>query len=124
QDLLMARLDRLPTIREVAQLGSILGREFAYEMLQSIAAIEEKKLENGLDQLVDAELLYQRGRRPRARYMFKHALVQDAAYQSLLKRTRQFYHRQVAALLESRHPDLVQTQPELLAHHYSKAGDN
>jgi len=124
QDLLMARLDRLPTIREVAQLGSILGREFAYEMLQSIAAIEEKTLENGLDQLVDAELLYQRGRRPRARYMFKHALVQDAAYQSLLKRTRQFYHRQVAALLESRHPDIVQTQPELLAHHYSRAEDN
>jgi len=124
QDLLMARLDRLPTIREVAQLGSILGREFAYETLQAIASIEEKTLENGLDRLVDAELLYQRGRRPRARYMFKHALVQDAAYHSLLKRTRQFYHRQVAALLESRHPETVQTQPELLAHHYSRAEDD
>jgi predicted ATPase len=93
-------------------------------MLQAIASIEEKALETGLDQLVGAELLYQRGRRPRARYMFKHALVQDAAYHSLLKRTRQFYHRQVADLLESRHPEVVQGQPELLAHHYSKAEDD
>jgi predicted ATPase len=73
QDLLMARLDRLPTIREVAQVGSILGREFAYEMLQAIASLEERTLQDGLDQLVDAELLYQRGRRPRAKYVFKHA---------------------------------------------------
>jgi tetratricopeptide (TPR) repeat protein len=69
-------------------------------------------------------LLYQRGRRPRARYTFKHALVQDAAYQSLLKRTRQFYHRQVAELLEKRHPEIARTQPELLAHHYSRAEDD
>lgn len=124
QDLLMARLDRLPSIREVAQLGSILGREFAYEMLQAIASIDEAALEQGLDQLVHAELLYQRGRRPRARYMFKHALVQDAAYQSLLKRTRQFYHRQVGRLLENRYPDIAKTQPELLAHHYSNAGED
>jgi tetratricopeptide (TPR) repeat protein len=124
QDLLMARLDRLPSIREVAQLGSILGREFAYEMLQAIASLDADALEKGLDQLVHAELLYQRGRRPRARYTFKHALVQDAAYQSLLKRTRQFYHRQVANLLESRYPEVVQSQPELVAHHYSKAEDD
>jgi predicted ATPase len=75
-----------------------------------------------LDQLVAAELLYQRGRPPRARYIFKHALVQDAAYQSLLKRTRQIYHGQVAELLESRFPEIVQTQPELVAHHYTEAG--
>lgn len=124
QDSLMARLDRLPTIREVAQLGSILGREFAYEMLQAIASLEETALQNGLDQLVDAELLYQRGRRPRARYIFKHALVQDAAYQSLLKRTRQYYHLQVAELLESRYPEIVQTQPELVAHHYARAEES
>ena len=124
QDLLMARLDRLPSIREVAQLGSILGREFAYEMLQAIGSLDAGALEKGLDQLVHAELLYQRGRRPRARYTFKHALVQDAAYQSLLKRTRQFYHRQVANLLESRYPEVVQSQPELVAHHYSKAEDD
>ena len=124
QDLLMARLDRLPSIREVAQLGSILGREFAYEMLQAIASLKESALQDGLDQLVDAELLYQRGRRPRARYIFKHALVQDAAYQSLLKRTRQYYHRHVAELLESRYPDIAQSQPELLAHHYSRGEEN
>ncbi|HEY1328477.1 MAG TPA: adenylate/guanylate cyclase domain-containing protein [Casimicrobiaceae bacterium] len=121
QDLLMARLDRLPTIREVAQLASILGREFAYEMLQAIASIEERRLEDGLDRLVDADLLYQRGRRPQARYTFKHALVQDAAYQSLLRRTRRYYHRQVGDLLEARYPDIARTQPELVAHHYVRA---
>jgi class 3 adenylate cyclase/tetratricopeptide (TPR) repeat protein len=124
QDLLMARLDRLPSLREVAQLGSILGREFAYEMLQAIATLEETALQNGLDRLVDAELLYQRGRRPRAKYIFKHALVQDAAYQSLLKRTRQYYHRHVAELLERRYPEIVQTQPELLAHHFSRSEED
>jgi len=122
QDSLMARLDRLPTIREVAQLGAVLGREFAYEMLQAIAPFEEMTLQEGLDRLVDAELLYQRGRPPRAKYIFKHALVQDAAYQSLLKRTRQDLHRQVAELLESRFPEVTQTQPELLAQHYTEAG--
>jgi predicted ATPase len=81
---LMARLDRLPTLREVAQLGAVLGR------------------------LVEAELLYQRGRPPRSRYIFKHALIQDAAYQSLLRRTRQQYHRQVAELLESNFDDTVE----------------
>jgi class 3 adenylate cyclase/predicted ATPase len=121
-DSLMARLDRLPTIREIAQLGAVLGREFTYEMVQAIASIEETILQSGLDQLVDAELLYQRGRPPRARYIFKHALVQDAAYQSLLRRSRQQYHRQVAELLETRFPETVETQPELLAHHYTEAG--
>jgi predicted ATPase len=119
---LMARLDRLPTVREVAQLGAVLGREFAYDMLQAIAAIDEPRLRDGLGRLVEAELLYQRGRPPRARYIFKHALIQDAAYQSLLRRTRQQYHRQVAELLESSFADTVETSPELVAHHYSEAG--
>ncbi|MFQ5694899.1 MAG: AAA family ATPase, partial [Terriglobia bacterium] len=122
QDSLMARLDRLPTTREIAQLGAVLGREFTYEMLQAIASIEETTLQNGLDQLVDAELLYLRGRPPRAKYTFKHALVQDAAYQSLLRRSRQQYHQQVAQLLEARFPETVETHPELLAHHYTEAG--
>ena len=122
QDSLMARLDRLPTIREVAQLGAVLGREFSYEMLQSIASMNETDLQQGLERLVDAELLYQRGRPPRARYIFKHALVQDAAYQALLKRKRQDYHRQAAEMLETRFPEIVQTQPELVAHHYTEAG--
>lgn len=121
QDSLMARLDRQPTTREVAQLGSVLGREFAYEMLQPITTMEEANLRKGLELLVDAEMLYQRGRVPNARYIFKHALVQDAAYQSLLKRTRQQYHRQVAELLEERFPETIETRPELVAHHYTEA---
>ena len=119
---LMARLDRLPTLREVAQLGAVLGRDFAYEMLRAITALDEPRLRDVLGRLVEAELLYQRGRPPRARYMFKHALIQDAAYQSLLRRTRQQYHRQVAELLESSFTDTVETSPELVAHHYSEAG--
>ncbi len=122
QDSLMARLDRLPTLREIAQLGSVLGREFTYEMLRYLAPLEERALQNGLGQLVESELLYQRGRPPRSRYIFKHALIQDAAYESLLKRTRQQYHQQVAALMEERSPETVAAQPELVAHHYSEAG--
>jgi class 3 adenylate cyclase/predicted ATPase len=121
QESLMARLDRLPQVREVAQLGSVLGREFAYEMLSGLSTVGEVTLQEGLGQLVEAELLYQRGRPPRARYTFKHALVQDAAYQSLLRRNRQQYHQQVAELLERKFPDVVEAQPELLAHHYSEA---
>ena len=122
QELLMARLDRLPTVREVAQLGAVLGREFAYEMLRALGVIGEPTLSDGLVRLVEAELLYQSGQPPKARYVFKHALVQDAAYQSLLKRTRQHYHRQVAALLETSFPEVVEAQPELLAHHHAEAG--
>ena len=122
QESLMARLDRLPAVRQVAQLGAVMGREFAYEMLQALGVGDESVLLEGLSQLVADELLHQRGRPPRAKYIFKHALIQDAAYQSLLKRTRQQYHRQVAQLLEARFPEQVQTQPELLAYHYAGAG--
>jgi class 3 adenylate cyclase/tetratricopeptide (TPR) repeat protein len=121
QDSLMARLDRAPRLREVAQLGAVLGREFAYDMISALAGLEEETLQSGLGQLVVDELLYQRGRPPRSRYLFKHALIQDAAYQSLLKRTRQQYHQQVARLLEDRFPEIASTQPELLAHHYTEA---
>jgi class 3 adenylate cyclase len=92
QDALMARLDQLHTAKEVAQVGAVLGREFAYEMLQALAPQDEATLQAGLAQLVGAELLYQRGRPPRARYIFKHALIQDAAYASLLRSTRQRVH--------------------------------
>ncbi len=122
QDALMARLDQLNRAKEVAQLGAVLGREFAYELLQAIAPQDEDTLQAGLAQLVGAELLYQRGRPPRARYMFKHALIQDAAYASLLKSTRQQVHQQVAQVLEARFPALVETQPELVAQHYTAAG--
>jgi len=121
QESLTARLDRLPKLREVAQLGAVLGREFAYEMLKAIAPMDEAELQDGLSQLVGAELLYQRGRPPRATYSFKHALIEDAAYQSLLKRTREQCHRQVADILETRFPETVETQPELLAHHHTEA---
>jgi len=120
---LMARLDRLPQVREIAQLGSVLGREFAYQMILGLSNIRDATLQEGLDQLVDAELLYQRGRPPRARYVFKHALVMDAAYNSLLRRPRQQYHRQVAELLEAQFSDIVEAHPELLAHHFSEAGE-
>ena len=122
QDALMARLDQLNTAKEVAQLGAVLGREFAYELLQAIAPQDEDTLQAGLAQLVEAELLYQRGRPPRARYMFKHALIQDAAYASLLKSTRQQVHQQLAQVFEARFPVLVETQPELVAQHYTAAG--
>jgi predicted ATPase len=121
QDTLMSRLDRLPAIRELAQLGAVLGREFAYEMLRTLAGLDEPALRDRLGKLVAAELLYQRGRPPRSRYTFKHALIQEAAYQSLLKSSRQQFHRQAAELLEERFPELVSTQPELVAHHYTEA---
>jgi TOMM system kinase/cyclase fusion protein len=121
-DSLMARLDRLSTARELAQLGAVLGREFAYELLQAVSPVDEMTLQQGLARLIDAELVYQRGLPPRSRYIFKHALIQDAAYQSLLKSTRQQYHQRIAQVLVEQFPDLVETQPELLAHHYTEAG--
>jgi TOMM system kinase/cyclase fusion protein len=122
QDSLMARLDRLATVREIAQLGAVLGREFAYEVIRAVAPWEEPTLQHGLAQLVDAELIYRRGLPPRATYLFKHALIQDAAYQSLLKSQRQLYHQRIAQVLEERFPELTATEPELLAHHYTEAG--
>jgi len=122
QDALMARLDQLKRAKEVAQLGAVLGREFPYELLQAIAPQDEDTLQAGLAQLVAAELLYQRGRPPRARYIFKHALIQDAAYASLLKNTRQQVHQQIAQVLETQFPAFVETQPELVAQHYTAAG--
>ena len=121
-DSLMARLDRLSTVKTVAQIGAIIGRTFAYEVLQAVAPLDEATLQQSLRQLVEAELLYQRGLPPPATYMFKHALIQEAAYQSLLKSTRQQYHQRIAQVLEARFPELVETQPELLAHHFTEAG--
>ena len=106
----------------MAQLGAVLGREFPYDLLQAIAPQDEDTLQAGLAQLVGAEILYQRGRPPRARYIFKHALIQDAAYASLLKSTRQQVHQQIAQVFEAQFPTLVETQPELVAQHYTAAG--
>ena len=121
-DSLMARLDRLATVKSLAQLGATLGREFSYELLRAVSPWDEETLQRGLHQLVEAEFLYQRGLPPQATYLFKHALIQDAAYQSLLKSTRQQYHQRIAQVLEVRFPEVSETQPELLAHHYTESG--
>lgn len=122
QDSLMARLDRVATVKAVAQLGATIGRQFSYELLHAVAPLDETTLQQGLRQLIEAELLYQRGVPPHATYIFKHALVQDVAYQSLLKSTRQEYHQRIAHLLTERFPEISETQPELLAHHLTEAG--
>jgi predicted ATPase len=122
QDALMARLDRLAPVREIAQVGAVLGREFSYELLHAVYPFDEGMLQQGLRQLVEAELIYQRGLPPQATYLFKHALVQDTAYQSLLKSRRQQLHQQIAQVLEERFPETKETQPELLAHHCTEAG--
>ena len=121
-DSLMARLDRLGTVKAVAQLGAVLGRTFTYEVLQAVTPLDEAPLQQALARLVDAELLYQRGVPPQATYLFKHALIQEAAYQALLKSTRQQFHQRTAQVLETRFPASVETQPELVAQHYSAAG--
>ena len=123
-DSLMARLDRLSTVKTVAQLSATIGRMFAYEVLQAVAPLDEATLQEGLRHLVEAELVYQRGLPPQATYMFKHALIQDAAYQSLLRRTRQQYHQRIAQVLAAQFPDMVDAQPELLAQHYTEAGQS
>ena len=120
-DSLMARLDRVPIARKIAQLGAVLGREFNFEMVQALASVPASKLFSGLEQLIDNELLYQRGRPPRAKYIFKHALVHEVAYRSLLRKTRRTYHQAAAELIEKQFPLLVQTEPEIIAHHYAEA---
>jgi len=121
-DSLMARLDRLATVKGLAQLGATLGREFSYALFQAVSPWDEATVHQGLHQLVEAEFLYQRGLPPQATYLFKHALIQDTAYQSLLKSTRQQYHQGIAQVLEARFPETAATQPELVAHHYTEAG--
>jgi predicted ATPase len=121
-DSLMARLDRLATVKSLAQLGATLGREFPYALLHAVSPWDEATLRCGLHQLVEAEFLYQQGLPPQATYLFKHALIQEAAYQSLLRSTRQQYHQHVAQVLEAQFPDTAETQPELLAQHYAEAG--
>jgi predicted ATPase len=115
-------LDRLATVKSLAQLGATLGREFAYELLQAVSPWDEDSLHRGLQQLVAAEFLYQQGLPPHATYRFKHALIQEAAYQSLLRSTRQQYHQRIAQVLEAHFSETAETQPEWLAHHYTQAG--
>ena len=122
QDSLMARLERLSPVKEVAQIGSVIGREFSYELLAAVAQSDAKELKDALTQLAKAELVFVRGEPPDATYVFKHALVQDAAYASLLRARRQQLHARVAQALEDKYPDLTARRPEVLAHHYEAAG--
>jgi predicted ATPase/class 3 adenylate cyclase len=121
QDSLMARLDRLAPVKEVAQIGAVMGRDFSYELLAAVADRPEAELHSALDQLVSSELVFRRGVPPGTTYSFKHALVQDTAYQSLLKSRRQQLHTRIIQVLE-RFPATVATEPELLAHHCVQAG--
>jgi predicted ATPase len=122
QDSLMARLDRLVTAKAVAQVAAVIGRQFSYALLHMVSQLDDVTLRRELGRLVEAELVYQRGLPPQATYTFKHALVQDAAYASLLKSTRQQYHHQIAQILAEQFPETAQMQPELLAYHYTEAG--
>jgi predicted ATPase len=124
QDSLMARLDRLMTAKVIAQLGATIGRQFSYDLLKAVSQVDEETLHKELSRLVKAELLYQRGLPPQASYTFKHALIQDTAYQSLLKSTRQQYHQRLAHVLEEQFPETAEAEPELLARHYTEAGLN
>lgn len=118
QELLMARLDRLASDLDVVQFAAAIGREFRYELLSAVASCSEESLQQELTKLVDAELLFQHGRPPTARYQFKHALIRDAAYQTLLKKKRQQFHLRIAEALEERLSEAY--QPELLAHHFTE----
>jgi class 3 adenylate cyclase/tetratricopeptide (TPR) repeat protein len=122
QDSLMARLDRLGTVKEIAQIGAAIGREFNYALLNAVVGRDEASLRAALAQLEDAELVFRTGAPPDARYSFKHALVQDTAYESLLKSRRQVLHQRIALTLEQRFPVLAESEPEVLAHHFSRAG--
>lgn len=122
RDLLMARLDRLGPAKEVAQLGAALGRAFPHEVIRAVWSLDDQALQHGLEQLATAEIISQRGEPPHTRWVFKHALIQDAAYQSLLKSNRLQLHEHIARVLEKRFPETAETQPELIAHHYTQAG--
>src|SRR5947199_5652908 len=117
QDSLMARLDRLVTAKSVAQYAAVIGRQFSYALLQAVSQLDASTLQRELGRLVEAEIVYQRGLPPQSIYVFKHALIQDAAYESLLKSTRQQYHQRIAQVLEEQFTETAQAQPELLAHH-------
>ena len=122
QDFLMSRLDRLAPVKEIGQIGAAIGRDFSYSLLRAVVGRDETALKHALAQLEQAELVFRRGEPPEAVYSFKHALVRDAAYESLLKSRRQQLHGQIARALEERFADIVASQPEIVAHHFTEAG--
>jgi DNA-binding winged helix-turn-helix (wHTH) protein/predicted ATPase len=119
---LVARLDRLVSARMVAQIGAAIGRQFSYALVRAVSRLSEDELQAALGQLVASELVFQRGTPPDAVYSFKHALVQDAAHGSLLRNARQQLHAQIAEVLAAHSPEIIESQPELLAQHYAEAG--
>ena len=122
QDSLMARLDRLVAVKEIAQIGAAIAREFSYSLLHAVVGSDEASLKSALAQLEESELVFRDGAPPEARYSFKHALVQDTAYESLLRSRRQILHRQIAETLCEKFAGVVEAQPELVAHHFTQAG--
>lgn len=121
-DLLLARLDRMGSVRDVVQIASALGREFTYELLRAVCPLDETELRRELTKLIQAEILFAKGRPPQSSYLFKHALIQDAAYQSLLKTRRREFHWIIAQVLEKQFPGKAEREPELFARHCSEAG--
>jgi predicted ATPase len=121
-DSLMARLDRLASVRLMAQIGAAIGREFSYALLRAVSRLPEDELQTGIARLVASELVFQRGRPPDAVYSFKHALIQDAAYSTLLRSARQALHTRIAEVLQERFPDIAASHPEVLAHHFTQGG--
>jgi class 3 adenylate cyclase/tetratricopeptide (TPR) repeat protein len=119
---LLARLDRLASVKDIAQIAAAIGREFSYRLVAAVSALPERELIDALGRLVAAELIFQRGMPPDATYWFRHALVQDAAYDSLVRSRRHQLHNQIARALEEQFASIVQSQPEQLAHHYAEAG--
>ena len=122
QQSLMARLDRLGPAREVAQIGSVIGRGFSYGLLRDVAGMEDAPLQAALEKLADADIVLVQGLPPESDYRFKHALIQDAAYENLLKSRRQVLHRRVAEILRDRFADTAAAEPEALAYHFTQAG--
>jgi predicted ATPase/class 3 adenylate cyclase len=121
-DSLMSRLDRMAPVKEIAQIGAAIGRTFSHGLLAAVAPLRNNELQDALSQLVSSELVFRRGTPPEATYTFKHALVQDAAYDTLLRSRRQQLHTRIAEALEERFPETVESEPELLARHYTEAG--
>lgn len=121
QDSLIARLDRLGSAKDVVLAASIIGREFSYELIEAISPVPQATLLVDLERLVQSDLLGQRGSLSQSRYIFRHALIRDAAYQSVLKARKRELHQRIADVLANRFPEVVETEPELLAHHYTEA---
>jgi predicted ATPase len=124
QQSLTARLDRLGPAREAAQIGAVIGRDFSYALVRAVAGMEDAPLQAALERLAEADILLVQGLPPESHYRFKHALIQDAAYENLLKSRRQVLHRRIAEVLRDKFADVTASAPEVLGHHFTQAGLN